>query len=152
MRKKFPGIYTRPNPQRQVFEQPIRTKILSNQPIKWNLKTIMNGLPWFSRAFHWLHDFHFEFWLANHNTLASVIGSVIPLIGFTFAQSVCLWKALYIKTKTMHSTCPNRSNHLLQNARVPKFSLMTFSSCLALGNLENGMHINYVRITVHSYN
>ena len=39
--------------------------------------------------------------------------------------------------QTTARTCPKRSNHLLQNARVPKFSLMTFRSCLALGNLNN---------------
>lgn len=88
MRKKFPGIYTRPNPQRQVLEQPIRAKILSNEPIKWNLKTIMNGLPRFSRAFHRLHDFHFEFWLVNHNTLASVIDS--DFSHWFYFRAVCL--------------------------------------------------------------
>ena len=44
------------------------------------------------------------------------------------------------QTKTVHNTCPKRSNHLLQNAKVPKFSLMTFRSCLALGNLTKDIH------------
>jgi hypothetical protein len=31
---------------------------------------------------------------------------------------------------------PCRSNHRRQNANVPKFSLITFSRCLALGSLD----------------
>jgi len=33
-------------------------------------------------------------------------------------------------------SCPSRSNHLRQKARVPKFLLITFSSCFDLANLE----------------
>ena len=128
MPRNISGVYSCQKLQRQVLEQPIRAKIPSIQPIKRDPKPLINGLLRFSRAFHRLDDFTFSF--VNQKTLASVIGCVISV-----------------------TTCPNRSNHLLQNARVPKFSLMTFRSCLALGNLVIGnMDKNYCRIIVYGYN
>ena len=148
--KNIPGIYTRQKPQRPVLKQPIRAKIPSTRSIKRDPKAIINGLQRFSRAFHRLHDFTFS--LVNQKTLASVIGSVISLIDLLL-HSLFVFEKRSTPNKTMHNTCPNRSNHLLQNARVPKFSLMTFKSCLALGNLVNGnMDKNYCRIIVQSSN
>ena len=147
MRRKIPDIYTRKKPQRPVLEQQIRAKILSTQPIKRVPNPIINGLPRFSRAFHRLDDFTFSF--VNQNTLASLIGCVISVFSL-LSHSLSLKSAQH-QNKPMYCTCPNRSNHLLQNARVPKFSLMTFSNCLALGNLVNGnMDKNYCRIIVQS--
>lgn len=45
-------------------------------------------------------------------------------------------KDLIHKIWPQNSTCPRRSNHLRQNAKVPKFSLITFSNCFARGNLK----------------
>ena len=142
MYRKIRGTYwyTCQKPQRQVLEQPIRAKFLSIQQIRRDPKPIINGFPRFSRAFHRLDDFTFPF--VNHKTLGPVIGRVISVIGFLSA-SLFAFESAQRKNKPMYSTCPNRSNHLLQNARVPKFSLMTFRSCLALGNLV---------IIVHGYN
>ena len=78
-----------------------------------------------------------------------MIGCVLSLIGLLL-HTRFFFEKRSTTNKTMYSTCPNRSNHLLQNARVPKFSLMTFRSCLALGNLVKGnMYKNYCRIILH---
>ena len=42
-------------------------------------------------------------------------------------------------------SCPNLSNHLRQNARVPKFLLMTFNSCFDFANLETNKHFVHRR-------
>ena len=104
---------------------PISTRIPSTQPIKMAIINGLPNLPPFPPGA--LHDFHYECSFASHN----------PLVLFLTVCFSLNLSAIH-QTKSMHSTCPSLSNHLLQNARVPKFSLMTFRSCLALGNLING--------------